>query len=137
MSQLAHIRSVMLRRAAEKEQVPFTHAERRFRLRVCCRISLMEAKRGGALKIFAEDVLGGAAEFFGRAGLDYFGVGQAECGGLVEHAGLRVFEPFVNISFEKDAGLKTFFSFFLAEFIVVNFFVNPGYDGVSLHTAFK
>src|SRR6266511_5638425 len=110
MAQLAHLRRVMLRRAAEKEQIPFTRAERRFRLRVCCRISLMEAKRGVALKVFAEDVLGGAAEFLGRTGLDYFGVGQAECGELVERVRLRVFESFINISFEKNAGLKTFFS---------------------------
>src|SRR5262249_59231099 len=122
MSQLAHLRGVMLRRAAEKEQIPFTRAERRFRLRVRGRISLMEAKRYVALKVFAEDVLGGAAEFFGRAGFDYFGVGQAEGGGLVERARLRVFEPFVNISFEKTADPESFISFFFIQFSVVNFF---------------
>ncbi|MGH9936106.1 MAG: hypothetical protein ACREAM_07660 [Blastocatellia bacterium] len=81
----------------------------------------MEAKRSVELKVFAEEVFGGAAEFFERAGFGYFGVSQAECGGLVERARLRVFEPFVNISFEKDAGLEPLFSFFLAEFFVVNF----------------
>src|SRR5262249_6500571 len=136
MSQLAQLRRVMLRGTAEKEQTPFTRAERRFRLKVCRRIGLMEAKRGVALKVFAEDVLGGAAEFFGRAGLDYFVVGQAECGGLVEGARLRVFESFVDISLEKNADPESLFSFFLIQFFVVNFFVNPGDDGVSLHTAF-
>src|SRR5262249_61484549 len=128
MSQLAQLRRVMLRGTAEKEQTPFTRAERRFRLKVCCRIGLMEAKRGVALKVFAEDVLGGAAEFFGRAGLDYFGVGQAACGGLVERARFRVFEPFFDVSFEKDAAFKTFFSFLLVQLFVVNLFVNTCAD---------
>src|SRR5262249_17513124 len=137
MSQLAHLRGVMLRRAAEKEQIPFTRAERRFRLRVRGRIGLMEAKRYVALKVFAEDVLGGAAEFFGRAGFDYFGVGQAEGGGLVERARFRVFEPFFDVSFEKDAAFKTFFSFLLVQLFVVNLSVNTRVDSVPLQAVFK
>src|SRR5215510_6647931 len=138
MPQLAHLPRVMLGRAAEKEEVPFPRIERRrFRLWVLLGIGLMEAKRGVALKVFAEETLGGAAEFFGRAGLDYFGVGEAEGGGLVERARLRVLEPFVNISFEKDADLESFFSFFLTELFVVNFFVNRGDNGVPIPPAFK
>jgi hypothetical protein len=65
----------MLRRAAEKEQVPFTRAERRrFRLRVEFRISPMERKRGVPLVVFAQEVFGDPAEFFRRAGIDYFGM---------------------------------------------------------------
>src|SRR5262249_1171437 len=137
MSQLAHLRGVMLRRAAEKEQIPFTRAERRFRLRVRGRIGLMEAKRYVALKVFAEDVLGGAAEFFGRAGFDYFGWGLAEGGGLLSRGLFGFFKPFSDVSFEKAAAFKTFFSFLLVQLFVVNLFVNTCADSAPLQAALK
>src|SRR5262245_40037518 len=119
----------MLRRAAEKEETPFTRAERRrFQHRMTVWIGLMEAKRGVALKVFAQEGFGHAAEFFGRAGIDYVGVGEAERGGLVESARLRVFEPLVHISLKKDTDPESFFSFLIVQFFVVNFFVNPGDD---------